>query len=76
MQYSDFSVISGIPHNKVHPFRNFIAVLPPPNLCKVGNRKKVWMHASNIVCGVRGGVGPVRIGKRPRNAKVTQDFCP
>ena len=40
MQYSDFSVISGIPHNKVHPFRSFIAVLPPPNLCKVENRKK------------------------------------
>ena len=29
----------------------------------------------NIVFGVRGGVGPVWIGKRPRNAKVFQDFC-
>ena len=41
MQYSHFSVISGFLHNKLHPFRNFIAVLPPPNLCKVENRKKI-----------------------------------
>ena len=31
---------------------------------------------SNIVCGVRGGVGPVWTEKHPRNAKVSQDFCP
>ena len=55
----------------VHPFRNFLAVLPPTTLCKVETRKKFWIHASNIDCGVRGGVG-----KRPRNAKVSQDFCP
>ena len=43
----------------VHPFRNFLAVLPPPTLYKVETRKKFWIHASNIVCGVRGGVGSV-----------------
>ena len=35
-----------------------------------------WYITSNIVCGVRGGVGLVWIGKHPRNAKVSQDFCP
>ena len=35
-----------------------------------------WYITSNVVCGVRGGVGLVWIGKHPRNAKVSQDFCP
>ena len=29
-----------------------------------------------MVFGVRAGVRPARIGKRPRNAEVSQDFCP
>ena len=49
--------------------------LPPP-YTKLKLGKKFWIHASNIVCGVREGVGPVWIGKCPRNAKVSQDFCP
>ena len=69
-----FSVISRFPLNTVHPFRNFLEVLPPRTLYKVETRKK--LHASNIVCGVRGVVGPMWIGKRSRNAKVSQDFCP
>ena len=60
----------------VHLFRNFPAVLPPPALYKVETRNNFWIHESNIVCAVRGGVGPVWIGKRPRNAKVSEDFCP
>ena len=59
LQYSYFSVVSRFPLKTVHPFRNFLAVLPPPTLYKVETRKKFWIHASNIVCGVRGGVGPV-----------------
>ena len=59
MQYSYFSVISGFPHKTVHPFGNFLAVLPPPTLKKVEIPKKMWIHASNIVCGVRGGLGLV-----------------
>ena len=39
--------------------KQFLAVLPPPTLYKVETQKKFWIHASNIVCGVRGGVGPV-----------------
>ena len=74
LQY--FSVIPRFPLKTVQRFRNFLAVLPPPPYTKLKLGKKVWIHASNIVCGVRGGVGPVWIGKRPRNAKVSQDFCP
>ena len=76
LQYLYFSVVSRFPLKTVHPFRNSLAVLPPTTLYKVETRKKFWIHAFNIVCGVRGGVGPVCIGKRPRNAKVSQDFCP
>ena len=71
-----FSIISRFPLGTVHPFQNFLAVLTPPTLYKVETGKKFWIHASNIVCGVRGGVGPVWIGKRPRNSKVSQDLCP
>ena len=50
--------------------------LPPPyTKLKLGS-EKFWIHASNIVCRVRGGFGPVWIGKHHRNAKVSQDFCP
>ena len=49
--------------------------LPPP-YTKLKLGKKFWIHLSNIVCGVRGGVGPEWSGKCPRNAKVCQDFCP
>ena len=56
-----FFVISGFPHKTVHPFRNFFAVLPPsPHPIHLAEtQKKLWIHTSDIVCGVRGGVGPV-----------------
>ena len=59
LQHSYCSVFSRFPLKTVHYFRNLFAVLPPPTLYKVETRKKFWIHASNIVCGVRGGVGPV-----------------
>ena len=43
----------------VHPFRNFLTVLPPLTLYKAETREKFWIHAFNVVCGVRAGVGPV-----------------
>ena len=57
LQCSYFSVISRFPLKTVNHFRNFLAVLPPPTLYKVETRKKFWIHASNIVCGVIGGTG-------------------
>ena len=76
LQYSYFSVISRFSLKTMHPFGNFLAVRPPPTLYKVETWTEFWIHASKIVCGERGGVGLVWIGKRPRNAKVSQDFCP
>ena len=54
-----FCHFSGFPLKTVHHFRNFLAVLHSPTLYKVETLKKFWIHASNIVCGERGGVGPV-----------------
>ena len=44
-------------------YQNFLAVLPPPpppTLYKIETRKKFWIHASNIVCGVKEGVGLIK----------------
>ena len=57
-------------------FEIFLQFSLPPLYTKLKLGKKFWIDASNIVCVVRRGVGPVWIGKRPRNAKVSQDFCP
>ena len=40
LQYSHFSVISRFPFKTVHPFRNFLALLPPLTLHKNETRKK------------------------------------
>ena len=48
---------SRFPLKTVHPFCNFLVVLPPPTLYKVETRKTFWIHVSNVVCGLRGGVG-------------------
>ena len=41
-----------------------------PTLYKVEIQKKFWIHASNIVWGVRGGVGPVWIGNAQKCKSV------
>ena len=48
---------SRFPLKTGHPFCNFLVVRPPPTLYKVETRKKFSIHVSNVVCGVRGGVG-------------------
>ena len=58
-------------------FENFSQFSLPSPYTKSKLEKKFWIYASNIVCGEGGGGGgPVWIGKRPRKAKVSQDFCP
>ena len=37
------------PLKTMHPFQNFLAVLPPPTLYKVETLKKFWIHTPNIV---------------------------
>ena len=39
-------------------FEIFLHFSLPPPLYKVETRKKFWIHASNIVCGMRRGVAP------------------
>ena len=74
LQYSYFSIISRFPLKAVHPVRHFLALLPPPTLYKVETRKEFWIHASNIVCGVREGAGPVWIGNAPEMQKCPKTF--
>ena len=76
LQYSYFSVILGSLIKQCILFEIFLQFSLPPPYAKLKLGKKFWMHASNIVCGVRGAFGPVWSRKRPRNAKVSQDFCP
>ena len=59
LQHAYFSVISRFPLKTVHHFQNLLALLRSPTLYKVETQKKFWIHTSKIVCGVRGGVGPV-----------------
>ena len=69
--FSHFSV----PLQNSAPFSKFSCSSPSPHPIQSWNsEKKCRIHSSNIVCGVRGGVGPVWIGKRPRNAKCPKTF--
>ena len=60
----------------IHHLNKWGPVLSPSTLYKVQTRKKFQIHQSNIVCGVRGGVGHAWIWKCPRNAKVSEEFFP
>ena len=53
----------------VHPFRNFFAVLPPPT--QLG-KNSGYTRPTLIVCGVRGGVGPVCIENAPGTRKCPE----
>ena len=46
-------------HKTVHPFRNFLEVLPSPPYTKFKLGKKFWKRVSNVVCGMRGEAGYV-----------------
>ena len=70
MQYSFFSVILGSLIKQCILFEINFSCSSPPTLYKVETWKKFWIHASNIVCGVRGGVGPVRIGNAQKCKSV------
>ena len=56
LQYSYVSVISRFPLKTVHSFRKFLAVLPPPTLCKVETRKKILdIRVQHCLWGEGGG---------------------
>ena len=50
MQYSYCSVISWFPRKTVHPFRNFLAVLPPP-YAKLKLEKNFWCSHPTLFVG-------------------------
>ena len=68
-----FSVISRFPLKTVL-FEIFLQFSLPPPYTKLKLEKKFWIHASNTVCGVREGVGPVWIGKRLETHKCPKTF--
>jgi len=56
-------------------FSKFSRTFPSPTLYKVETHKKeFWIQESNVVCGVRGEVGLVWIGKRPRIENCPKSF--
>ena len=60
LQYSYFSVISRFPLKTVHPFRNFLAVLPSPHPIQSSNPEKILdTCVQHCLWGLRGAVGPV-----------------
>ena len=59
----------------VPSFSKFSCSSPSPHPMESWNSEKI-LDTQIQHCGVRGGVGPVWIGKCLRNAKVSQDFCP
>ena len=75
MQYS-FFLSFWVPSSNSASFLKliFLAVLPPPTLYKVETQKKFWIHPSNIVWGLRGGVGPVWIGNAQKCKSVPRLF--
>ena len=76
LQYSYFAVISRCPHKTVHPFWNFLAVLPLPTLYKV-ETPKIIMDAHVQHCLWDEGRGWTRVNwKMTQKCNVSQDFCP
>ena len=51
LQYLYFSVISRFPLKTVHPFRHFLAVVPPATLSKVETRKKFGYTRPTLFVG-------------------------
>ena len=64
----------------MHPFQNFVAVLPPPprpTLYKVETKKKKFGDTRpTLFVAQEEGLDLCELEKRPRRAKVSQDFCP
>ena len=72
-QYSYFSVISRFPLNS-GSFPKFSCSSPSPTLYKVEYRRKFWIHSSNIVCGVRGGLDLCALKNAPETRKCSKTF--
>ena len=70
------SVISGFPHKTVHPFRDFLAVLPPHTLYKVETRKKNSGYTLPTLFVGRGeGLGLCELENAPEMQKCPKTFA-
>ena len=80
LQYLYFSVCSiyifRFPLKTVHPFQNFLAVLPPPHPIQSWNSEKILDTRVQHCLWGEGRGWTCWNGKLPRKAKVSLDFCP
>ena len=73
LRYSYISVIRRFPLKTVHPFRNFLAVLPPPTLYKVETRKKIVQHC--LWAEGRAGLDLCELENAPERQKTFVHDC-
>ena len=69
---SSISVIRRFPLKTVHPFRNFLAVLPLPTLYKVETRKKIVQHC--LWAEGRAGLDLCELENAPERQKCPKTF--
>ena len=74
MQYSYFSVIFGFPNKKVHPFRNFLEVLPPPPYTKLKLGKNSGYTRQTLFVGWGEVLGLCELGNAPDMQKCPKTF--
>ena len=73
MHYSKFFVIFGCPQKTVRPFRNFLAVLPPPTLHNLETWKIGW-YGPTLFVGWESGLGMCELKKAPQVQKCPKTF--
>ena len=69
-----FSVISWFPLKTVHPFQNFLAVLPPPTLYKVETRKNSGYTRPTLCVGWGEGLDLCELENAPEMQKCPKTF--
>ena len=74
LQYSDFSVISLFPLKTVHPFRNFLAVLPPPPYTKLKLGKNSGYTRPTLFVGWGEGLDLCELENAPETQKCPKTF--
>ena len=72
LRYSYISVICWFPLKTVHPFRKFLAVLPPPTIYKVETRKKIVQHC--LWAEGRAGLDLCELENVPERQKCPKTF--
>ena len=74
LQYSYFSVISRFPLKTVHPFRNFLAVLPPPPYTKLKLGKNSGYTRPTLFVGWGEGLDLCELENAPEMQRCPKTF--